>query len=131
MTDTSSNTVTHGIRIQVYPEYLPEYSDAENFQYFFKYRIVITNESDEPVKLISRKWIIINADGDEEIVEGMGVVGLNPYILPGQFFEYESNCPINTYWGTMEGSFNFRKDDGTNFDAMISRFYLVSELQES
>ncbi|HRE41460.1 MAG TPA: Co2+/Mg2+ efflux protein ApaG [Ignavibacteria bacterium] len=130
MTETSSNTITKGIRIQVYPEFLPEYSDTENFQFFFKYRIVITNESDEPVKLISRKWLIINADGDEEIVEGLGVVGQNPYIQPSENFEYESNCPLNTPWGTMEGSYNFRKNDGSDFDATISRFYLVSELQE-
>lgn len=120
----NSETTTEGIRITVSPEYVPSNSNPDRNEFLFKYRIRITNESDDIVTLVKRYWLIINSDGDEEIVEGDGVVGYTPYIMPGQYFEYESFCPLNTNWGTMEGHYVMRKESGGEFNALIDRFYL-------
>jgi len=120
----NSEAVTEGIRVEVYPEFIPEQSSPEESKYVFAYRIVITNESDKWAKLLSRHWIIINADGDREDVEGPGVVGYTPELEPGESFEYTSFCPLNTNWGTMEGSFKMILKNGETFDALIARFYL-------
>jgi len=124
--NTGSETLTEGIRIQVFPDYLPEQSNPEINRFSFSYRILITNDGDKWAKLISRKWTIINSDGDTENVEGPGVVGYTPEFSPGESFEYTSVCPLNTSWGTMEGAFHMIRDDGTMFDVKINRFYLVS-----
>lgn len=123
----SSDTVTEGIRIQVYPDYIPEQSSPEALRFSFSYRVVITNESDAKIKLLLRHWLIINADGDVETAEGPGVVGYTPQIEPGGSFEYTSYCPLNTAWGTMEGSYTMMREDGEKFDVKIGRFYLVSD----
>lgn len=120
----NSEKTTEGIRISVSPEYVPSDSNPDRGEYLFKYKIKISNESDEIVKLISRYWLIINSDGDEEVIEGDGVVGYNPVLPPGQYFEYESFCPLNTSWGTMEGYYVMQKENGEEFNAMIDRFYL-------
>ena len=122
--NVNSDVTTRGIRVEVFPEYVPEHSDPDKNSFFFKYRIVITNNGDKPVRLLKRHWIIINADGDTEEVEGPGVVGYNPYLKHGEKFEYESFCPLDTSWGTMEGSYLMQDDDGEEFDAEIGRFYL-------
>jgi ApaG protein len=123
----SSDTTTEGIRIQVFPEYQPEHSEPERKQFFFSYRVIITNLNDKPAKLISRQWLIINAEGDREEVEGPGVVGYLPELSPGESFEYASSCPLDTNWGTMEGSYTFMREDGSKFKALIGRFFLVSD----
>lgn len=123
----SSDTVTENIRIQVFPSYVPEQSNPEQFRFSFAYRVLIINEGDIRVKLLSRHWQIINADGDQEIVDGPGVVGYSPELEPGESFEYTSHCPINTAWGTMEGFYTMLREDQTQFDALIGRFYLVSD----
>ena len=123
----SSEAVTHGIRIQVYPSYVPEQSSPELFRFSFSYRVVITNEGEQKVKLLSRHWLIINSDGDQETVDGPGVVGYTPELEPGESFEYTSHCPINTPWGTMEGTYSMIKESGEKFDAEVGRFYLVSD----
>lgn len=126
-TTHSSEAVTEGVRIQVYPGYVPEQSSPELFRFSFSYRVVITNTGSQKVKLLSRHWLIINSDGDQEKVDGPGVVGYTPELEPGESFEYTSHCPINTPWGTMEGTYSMIKEDGTKFDAEIGRFYLVSD----
>lgn len=123
----SSNTVTEGVRIQVYPSYVPEQSNPELFRFSFSYRVIITNEGTERVKLLSRHWAIINAEGDQEVVDGPGVVGYTPDLEPGESFEYASHCPINTPWGTMEGFYTMQHPGGEQFEAAIGRFYLVSD----
>lgn len=123
----SSDTVTDGVRIQVFPEYVPEQSNPELYRFSFSYRVIITNVGTGKVKLLSRRWLIINSDGDQENVEGPGVVGYTPELEPGESFEYASHCPINTPWGTMEGAYTMIRDDGSTFDAVIGRFYLVSD----
>jgi ApaG protein len=123
----SSDTLTEGIRIQVNPEYVPEQSNPELFRFSFSYRVTIINESGAKVKLLSRRWLIINSEGDQQVVEGPGVVGYTPELEPGESFEYASHCPINTPWGTMEGTYTMQREDATEFDAEIGRFYLVSD----
>lgn len=122
-----SDTTTEMIRIQVFPEYIPEQSSPENNRFSFSYRVIITNYGESKVKLLSRHWLIINSDGDQEKIDGPGVVGYTPELGKGESFEYSSHCPINTNWGTMEGSYTMiHKVNGEKFEAKIERFYLVS-----
>ncbi|HMQ78944.1 MAG TPA: Co2+/Mg2+ efflux protein ApaG [Ignavibacteria bacterium] len=115
------------VRIQVFPEYIPEQSSPEVSRFSFTYRVIITNLGTAKVKLLSRHWLIINAEGDQERVDGPGVVGYTPLLEAGESFEYSSHCPINTNWGTMEGSYTMMREDGSKFEANIERFYLVSD----
>ena len=124
-TNVNSDTTTRGIRVEVYPEFVPEHSDTDNNSFYFKYRIVITNNSDIGVTLVSRHWEIINSEGDSEVVDGAGVVGKTPYLEPGDDYEYESYCPLDTSWGTMEGTYQMQDDNGDSFDVEIGRFYLT------
>jgi len=124
--NTSSDTTTNGIRVIVEPEFIPKDISRVPAGYVFSYRVTITNISDIRCKLNSRKWIIINAEGDSEVVEGPGVVGYFPELNPGQSFVYTSYCPLDTSWGTMEGFFYFQDDNKREFFAEIGRFYLVS-----
>ena len=120
-----SDASTDGIRIEVVPEYLPEYSYPDEDKYFYGYNIKISNEGDRWAKLLGRHWIIINSRGDRQDIEGEGVIGEQPELEPGGVHEYSSLCPIDTDWGTMEGSFTMKRDDGEEFKAAISRFYLA------
>jgi ApaG protein len=122
-----SSTVTNDVAIRVDPVYRADHSDPLAGRYVFAYSIRIANESDNPVTLISRQWVIVDADANRHDVEGEGVVGRQPTIQPGESFEYSSHCPLNTPWGTMEGHFRFLAHDATHFDAAIARFYLVSD----
>lgn len=126
----NSITITNGIKIEVYPEYLMQDSIPHMKKYLWAYRIFIENMGNEWAKLISRHWIIINADGDTEEVKGPGVVGYTPELKPGDSFTYTSFCPLDTPWGTMEGSYTFIKRDGSEFKALINRFYLVSPISD-
>ncbi len=126
-TIVSSNTVTQGIRIQVFPDYIPEQSSPELNRFTFSYKVLISNEGTEKAKLLSRHWVIINAEGDLDKTDGPGVVGYTPEMEPGETFEYSSFCPLNTSWGTMEGSYTMMRPNGEKFEAKIGRFYLVSD----
>ena len=121
-----SVALTRSIRVAVSPAYLADQSDPPSRRFFFGYKIRITNEGEMGARLVSRRWIIVNAHGQREDVEGDGVVGQQPHLRPGQSFEYSSYCPLNTAWGTMEGTYQMERDDGEAFDAAISRFYLVT-----
>jgi ApaG protein len=122
-----SSTVTDGIAIRVEPTYMADHSDPQAGRYIFAYSIQIANESDRTVKLVSRHWIVVDADARRHDVEGEGVVGRQPTIHPGESFEYSSWCPLNTPWGTMEGRYRLQPDEGDVIDAPIARFYLVSD----
>lgn len=121
-----SDCITEGIRITVDPEYIPGELVSTNGKYLFSYRVRIVNEGELPAKLISRHWIIIDSEGKTENVQGEGVVGRQPKLNPGEEFKYTSYCPLGTPWGTMEGTFQMLRNDGTEFKAIIERFYLVS-----
>ena len=104
--------------------YLPEQSDEENDQYVFAYTIRITNIGEVAVKVISRHWIITDADSQVQEVRGMGVVGEQPTIKPGASFEYTSGSSLTTMVGTMRGTYQLTAEDGTRFDAAIPEFTL-------
>lgn len=123
-TPEMSEEVTEGIRVGAGAFYLPQESDPDERRFAFGYTIVISNEGDRPAKLLSRHWVIIDAQGRREDVRGPGVVDETPRLEPGQAFKYQSLCPLRTSWGTMEGSYTMRRDDGETFEARVGRFYL-------
>lgn len=121
-----SDTTTEGVRVGATAFFLPEHSDPQEDRYVFGYTIVIANHSDAPVQLLSRHWVIIDGTGHREEVRGPGVIGQKPRLEPGQAFKYQSFCPLSTPWGTMEGSYQMRRDNGDAFEAKIGRFYLTT-----
>ncbi|QDU67785.1 Co2+/Mg2+ efflux protein ApaG [Engelhardtia mirabilis] len=120
-----SDTTTDGIRVRVAAQYIEAQSDPERNHWVYAYRVVISNEGDVPAKLISRHWIIRDANNDVEEVRGAGVVGENPDLAPGEQFEYMSGCPLATEWGTMEGRYTMQRPGGEEFDAVVGRFFLA------
>ncbi|RXH96216.1 hypothetical protein DVH24_008720 [Malus domestica] len=104
----SSDATTLGIRVQVRSVYIEGRSQPLKGQHFFAYRIRITNNSDRPVQLLRRHWIITDANGKSENVWGIGVIGEQPVILPQTSFEYSSACPLSTPNGRMEGEFEMK-----------------------
>ena len=119
-----SEAITDGMRVKVEARYSPEHSNAGNNQWFFLYTIRISNEGAESCQLVSRHWIIRNAVGKVEEVRGPGVVGEQPVLEPGEAFVYTSGCPLDTPFGSMEGSYEMVTDSGTRFDAEVARFEL-------
>lgn len=121
---THSETRTQNILVNVQSQYVAERSEPEHSQWFFTYTVRITNESDISVQLISRHWIITDGDGDVQEVRGAGVVGEQPTLKPGDHFEYTSICPLETEFGTMQGSYQMISSEGETFDAKVSAFSL-------
>ena len=120
-----SEALTRGIHVEVQSVFVPERSDPDDGQWFFAYRVRITNRGSETTRLVSRHWIIIDAHGRVEEVRGPGVVGEQPLIRPGEAFEYTSSCPLRTANGTMHGSYQMvRPHDASTFDAEIAPFAL-------
>jgi ApaG protein len=115
---------TPEIDVRVQPRYLPEQSSPLDETYGFAYTITIANSGDAPAQLISRHWIIVDADGHREEVRGLGVVGHQPMLQPGEAFEYTSGCRLRTPTGSMEGSYRFVREDGEPFEVPIARFTL-------
>jgi len=120
-----SDATTRGIRVQVKSAYVPERSSPGESRYFFAYRVRISNEGEETVQLVSREWIITDADGNVEHVKGPGVVGEQPVLGPGESFEYTSFCPLRTSIGSMHGSYQMVSARGDRFDATIAPFPLA------
>lgn len=119
-----SNALTRGIRVTVKSKYLPERSSPAQKQYVFAYTVRITNEGGETAQLRSRHWIITDANGLVQEVRGEGVVGAQPVLRAGQYFEYTSFCAIATSRGTMHGTYQMVTDGGDRFDAAIDPFDL-------
>ncbi len=116
---------SYEIAVEVETQYLPEQSDPAAERFFFAYSITITNVGSVAAQLISRHWIITDAEGRIEEVRGLGVVGHQPMLQPGESFEYTSSCPLPTPVGTMKGTYQMVAEDGTRFDAPISEFVLA------
>ena len=112
------------IRVDVATQYLVEQSDAAANRYVFAYTINISNVGNIAAQLVSRHWLITDASGDVQEVRGLGVVGHQPLLQPGENFEYTSGCALNTPVGTMSGSYQMTAEDGTQFDAPIAEFVL-------
>jgi ApaG protein len=121
---TRSEAVTHGLRVEVEARYSADHSNPAANQWFFLYTIHIANEGSESCQLVSRHWVIRNATGRVEEVRGPGVVGQQPVLEPGESFEYTSGCPLDTPFGSMEGSYQMVTGNGARFDAEIARFEL-------
>lgn len=116
---------TNGVKIDVESRFLPDRSTPSMHQYVFGYQITITNENPEAVQLLHRHWIITDALGRVEEVKGPGVVGKQPRLRPGEYFSYNSFCPLPTPLGSMKGFFKFMRDNGEFFEAEIPLFSLV------
>lgn len=114
----------HHIEIVVRTAYIPAQSAPENNRYVFAYTITITNSGSIPAKLLTRHWVITDANEKTQEVRGEGVVGEQPYLAPGTSFEYTSGTILETPVGVMRGSYQMVADDGTRFDAQIPAFTL-------
>ena len=110
--------------VEVLPQFLPDQSAPDADQYVFAYTITITNTGDVPAQLISRSWNVNDANGHTERVKGLGVVGQQPLLKPGQAFEYTSGTRLRTPTGTMHGTFFCVAEDGERFDADVPMFVL-------
>ena len=115
---------TEGIRISVRPAYLDEQSLPVLRRYVFAYFIRIENSGQRTVQLLARRWQIHDSIGEDHEVVGDGVVGQQPTLAPGDVHEYNSFCILKSPSGYMEGSYRFRRDDDTLFEAAIPRFQL-------
>jgi ApaG protein len=110
--------------VAVETAYIAEQSDVEQNRYVFSYTITITNTGSMPTQLISRHWVITDANSSVQEVRGLGVVGVQPLLKPGEHFQYTSGSVLNTPVGTMHGSYHMTAEDGTQFDALIAPFTL-------
>ena len=114
----------YAITVQVEPRYLPEQSAPERDAYSFAYTVTITNHGETAAQLISRHWLITDANGHVEEVKGLGVVGHQPLLKPGESFQYSSGSRLRTPTGTMHGSYFCVAEDGERFEATIPMFVL-------
>lgn len=112
------------ITVTARASFVPEQSDEQEGRYVFAYTISIVNSGSVPARLISRHWIITDSDNQVQEVRGLGVVGEQPLLAPGQSFQYSSGAAIATPVGTMRGSYQMVAEDGTAFEAPIPEFML-------
>jgi ApaG protein len=115
---------TRGIEVAVEPFYIEDQSDPEDHRYVWGYRVVITNRSAVAVQLRSRYWHITDERGLVDEVRGPGVVGEEPVLRPGDSFQYQSGCPLDTPSGVMRGSYQMESETGELFDIEIPAFSL-------
>src|ERR1700689_1671549 len=118
-------SVRHKISVEVQTAYLEDQSEPRERRYVFSYTITIRNEGEVPAKLLTRHWVITDANGRVQEVRGDGVVGEQPYLKPGQGFRYSSGAVLETPVGAMQGSDQVIADDGAQFDAPIPAFRLA------
>ena len=111
-------------QVDVLPQYLSEQSDPDGGLYMFAYTITITNVGNIPAQLISRTWNVNDSNGTHEKIKGLGVVGHQPFLKPGEQFEYTSGTRLRTPTGTMHGSYFCVAEDGEKFDVDIPMFVL-------
>jgi ApaG protein len=119
-----NNKSQHNILVDVHTAYIEEHSDPALDRYVFAYTINIQNLGDVAARLLTRHWIITDANGDDEEVHGNGVVGEQPYLHPGESYEYTSGTILGTPVGMMRGSYQMIAEDGQAFDAEIPAFTL-------
>ena len=113
------------IHIQVVTDYVDEQSEPDSDRYVFAYTITISNNGNVAAKLLSRHWVITDANGKVQEVQGDGVVGEQPHIKPGDEFRYSSGAVLETPVGAMQGMYRMQADDGASFDAPIAPFTLA------
>ena len=115
----------HRISVEVLTQYLEDQSEPRESRYVFSYTITIRNEGPVAAKLLTRHWIITDANGRVQEVRGEGVVGEQPHLAPGQGFRYASGAVLETPVGVMQGSYQMITDTGERFDAPIAPFKLA------
>lgn len=115
----------YSIRVHPRPQYLAEQSDPAGGRFVFAYTITISNLGDKTAQLLNRHWYITNAEGEVTEVRGVGVVGEQPVLEPGENYSYTSGAVLETPFGTMHGSYEMEGEDGARFDALIPAFSLV------
>ncbi|PKO39439.1 MAG: Co2+/Mg2+ efflux protein ApaG [Betaproteobacteria bacterium HGW-Betaproteobacteria-4] len=120
------DTDKYQIEIRPMPQFIPEQSDPENHRYIFAYTITIKNIGKVPAQLVSRHWIITDGNNEVQEVRGLGVVGKQPLLQPGESFQYTSGSSLTTPIGTMKGAYQMVAEDGTHFEAEIPEFVLAS-----
>jgi len=116
---------SYEIKIEVSTKYIVGQSEPDVGRYVFSYTITIENLGDLPARLLSRHWVITDANGKVQEVTGDGVVGEQPHLNPGETFRYSSGAVLETPVGAMQGSYRMEADNGTNFDAPIPPFTLA------
>ncbi|MBW7901656.1 MAG: Co2+/Mg2+ efflux protein ApaG [Rhodocyclaceae bacterium] len=121
-----SQDARYAIEVRAVPQFVADQSNPEDEHYVFAYTITIRNVGTVAAQLISRHWIITDADERVQEVRGLGVVGQQPLLQPGERFEYTSGCALPTPVGTMRGSYRMVAEDGTHFDAVIPEFTLAA-----
>lgn len=126
MGSTRYERTTNGIRISVRPTFLDRQSDPDDSLFVWSYTVRIHNDSDESVRLKTRHWLITNAKGMTEVVKGVGVVGEQPVIKPGEGYEYTSGAPLSTPSGMMVGRYGMETAGGEPFEVEIPAFSLDS-----
>ncbi|HET7763678.1 MAG TPA: Co2+/Mg2+ efflux protein ApaG [Burkholderiales bacterium] len=114
----------YDVAVSSQTQYIPEQSDEESSRFVFAYKITIRNQGALPAQLVSRHWIITDARNHVQEVRGLGVVGAQPLLKPGESYEYTSGTALATPVGTMRGSYQMVAEDGTHFDAEIPEFTL-------
>ena len=120
------STTTHGVRVTALPEFSPEQFAPDDGAYFWTYTIEIANVGADPVQLVSRHWVITDANGKRVEVKGLGVVGEQPHLDPGESFTYTSGVPLPTASGMMSGSYAMTLEDGSEITVDVPAFSLDS-----
>lgn len=123
-TDQDAPSSKYRIRVEATAFFLPDQSDEAQDRFVFAYKIRITNQGEVPAQLISRHWIITDSDSKVQEVRGLGVIGEQPRLMPGESFEYSSGASLATPVGTMRGTYQMLAEDGTQFEAEIPEFVL-------
>ena len=116
--------LTNGMRITVRPQFIPARSQPAIGEFVFAYTVRIENVGSITAQLLRRRWLIHDSIGEDQVVEGDGVVGQQPVLAPGGVHQYQSFCVLRSQSGHMEGQYFFESDDGSSFAAEIPRFLL-------
>ncbi len=120
-----SHSLEHRIRVDVATDFVDGQSEPDRDRYVFSYTITISNLGEVPARLLTRHWLITDANGNVQEVRGDGVVGEQPHLGPGEQFRYSSGAILNTPVGAMQGSYQMLADNGDRFDAAIAPFTLA------
>jgi ApaG protein len=121
----TSEAVTRNVRVRVRTRFDASRSNPPDNLWFFEYTVQIANEGPETVQLVSRHWIITDALNQVHEVKGLGVVGKQPVLAPGEEFEYTSGCPLTTPFGSMRGTYQMLSDSQERFDIEVAPFILT------
>lgn len=116
----------HNFDVKVETTYIPSESDPDSARFIFAYTITIMNKGDVPAQLLTRHWVITDSNGKVQEVKGEGVVGEQPYIKPGQGFQYTSGTMLETPFGVMQGTYQMVGENGDAFDAEVKPFTLAT-----